>query len=137
MFLKKGALLILGTAMGLLIAEGALRWVLPSNLVYVHPHFYVEDVAPDEAEIQTAQPMFGAVLQYVDQPWKYRLKRNLRARFVSSEFDVAFETNDLGLRGPKLNDGIATRSRTRRLVLHGFRRGTGRDISGGTGAPAS
>ena len=61
-------------------------------------------VDPAERAEQMAGSIMGAALQYVDAPWVYRLKKNLRARFVSSEFDVAFATNDAGLRGPALQD---------------------------------
>ena len=49
-----------------------------------------------------ADKRLGAAVHYTDRPWHYRLKRDLRARFSSSEFDVSFETNESGLRGQPL-----------------------------------
>ncbi|MFA6111205.1 MAG: hypothetical protein WDA75_20805 [Candidatus Latescibacterota bacterium] len=49
-----------------------------------------------------AGALLDAALQYTDEPWAYRLKRHLRSHLVSSEFDVGFRTNELGLRGPAL-----------------------------------
>ena len=98
----KIALLLAGVAAGLLLAEAALRWVLPARYAYIHPEFEILSVEPAERENQMAGSMLGAALQYVPEPWAYRLKRNLRARFRSSEFDVDFRTNGLGLRGPDL-----------------------------------
>ena len=92
-----------------MIAEGSLRWILPSRLVYIHPKFVVLDVEHSEQANQMAGPMLGSVLQYVDKPRKYRLKRNLRARYISSEFDVSFETNALGLRGPAIKNDTTMR----------------------------
>ena len=86
-----------GILLALLLAEASLRWIVP-GVVYIHPRFEVLSVEPDEKAEQMAGSMLGAALQYVDAPWVYRLKKNLRARFVSSEFDVAFATNDAGLR---------------------------------------
>lgn len=99
---EKLCLILLGVALGGLIFEGFLRFVVPDLFVYRNPTFAVESVHPEDEELQMADPTFGAAVHFTHEPWSYRLKRDLRARFSSSEFDVSFETNEQGLRGPPL-----------------------------------
>ena len=99
---QKCLLILLGVVLGTLIFEGFLRFVVPDRFVYRNPTFAVETVHPEDEAQQMADPTFGAVVHFTDDPWRYRLKRDLLARFSSSEFDVAFETNARGLRGPAL-----------------------------------
>ena len=82
-----------------MLVEGTLRWVLTDFFVYRNPEFIVHSVHPDDAPAHMREPLLSAGLRYVDQRWKYGLKRDLRARLVSSEFDVAFRTNSRGWRG--------------------------------------
>ena len=97
-------LLLISGCLSLLTAEMFLRWVVPWRYVHRHPEFVVESVHPEDDRIDMAEPLFGAGLRYVDAPWKYGLKRNLRSRFVSSEYDTEFSTNSRGLRGPEFED---------------------------------
>lgn len=77
-----------------------MRWMLPSGLVYQHPRFEVEAVDPRDAALEFEDPLVGPALRVVPDGWLYALKRNLDARFVSSEFDVSFATDDRGRRTP-------------------------------------
>lgn len=77
-----------------------MRWVLPSRLVYRHPRFEVEAVDPRDASREFEDPLVGPALRVVPDDRLYGLKRNLRARFVCSEFHVSFETDELGRRTP-------------------------------------
>ena len=96
------ALIVGGVLVALLLAEGLLRWVFPYQFIYKHPQFIILNDEPVASGPQVANALLAPALTVTDQPWRYGLKPNLRARFVSSEFDVAFETNDEGLRGPPL-----------------------------------
>lgn len=93
------ALTLAGVALALGLVEVVLRWVVPDRFVYRTPRFTVTSVHPLDRGAVMSEPLFGALLRYVDAPWQYGLKRDLRARLVSSEFDVAVRTNSLGLRG--------------------------------------
>jgi hypothetical protein len=68
--------------------------------VYQHPRFRVEAVDPRDAAREFEDPLLGPALRVVPDAWLYALKRDLRARFVSSEFDVSFETDGMGRRVP-------------------------------------
>jgi hypothetical protein len=96
----RAALGVLGLIVGLLTCEGILRWVVPYRCFYRHPEFIVREVDVRDREERFADPRVGPVLAPAQDGREYRLKRNVRAEFVSSEFDVSFETDDRGLRGP-------------------------------------
>ncbi len=100
--LYKILLLFFSGVLSLLAVEMFLRGVIPFRYVHRHPEFVVESVHPEDDRMYMAEPMFGAGLRYVDTTWKYGLKRDLRARFLSSEYDTEFNTNSKGLRGPEL-----------------------------------
>ncbi|MBT7596721.1 MAG: hypothetical protein HN559_17585 [Gemmatimonadetes bacterium] len=102
--MKLTALLCSGTVVGLLIGELFLRTVIPHRLSYRHPAFIVEDADVGGLAEQMADPLYGAGLTYTDKPWHYELKRNMKARLVSSEFNTEFETDSRGRRGPTATD---------------------------------
>ncbi len=95
------SLLVGGLVVALLIAEGLLRWVFPYQFIYKHPRFVVHHELESQPS-QIANRLLAPGLALNDQPWRYALRKDLRAQLVSSEFDVSFETNDQGLRGPPL-----------------------------------
>jgi hypothetical protein len=94
----RAVVLAIGLALALLSAEALVRWVLPAGFVYQHPRFRVEAVDPRDAAREFEDPLLGPALRTVPEGWLYALKRSLRARFGSSEFDVSFETDGLGRR---------------------------------------
>ena len=96
------ALILGGLLVSLLFAEALLRWVFPFQFIYRHPRFVVLSKEPADAGPEVANGLLAPALALNDQAWRYSLRPNLQARLVSSEFDVAFETNDQGLRGPAL-----------------------------------
>lgn len=106
--LSKALLLALGGVLSLLLAEVFLRWVVPWRYVYRQPEFIVESVHPDDDRVDMAEPLLGTGLRYVETPWKFALKRDLRARLLSSEFDTRFCTNSRGLRGPEVGESGGT-----------------------------
>ena len=96
--------LILGSLLAaLLLAEAVLRWVFPYQFIYQHPQFVVLNEEPSAPRPQVANGLLAPALALNDQAWRYGLRPNLRARLVSSEFAVAFETNTHGIRGPALH----------------------------------
>ena len=96
------ALILGGLLAALLLAEALLRWVLPYQFIYQHPQFVVLNEEPSAPRPQVANGLLAPALALNDQAWRYGLRPNLRARLVSSEFAVAFETNTHGIRGPAL-----------------------------------
>ena len=99
----KLALLCLGFFVAAIAAESVLRWLLTDLYVYQNPRFEIESVYPADRGPTMREPLLGAGLRYTDKPWHFGLKRDLRARLVSSEFDVAIRTNSEGLRGPEIS----------------------------------
>ena len=100
--LQRLLLALASIGVALLLLEAILRWVVPYRFVLRQPEFVAQQVHPEDAGVHMAEPLFGAGLRYVHKPWKYGLKREMRARLVSSEFDVSVRTNELGFRGPPL-----------------------------------
>jgi hypothetical protein len=97
---RRALTLAFGLALAALSAEAVVRWVLPSRLVYRHPRFQLEAVDPRDSAREFEDPLVGPGLRVVPDDRLYGLKRNLRARFVCSEFDVSFTTDELGRRTP-------------------------------------
>ena len=103
------ALILGGILVALLLAEAILRWVFPYQFIYQHPQFFALNEGSADTGPEIANGLLAPALALNDEAWRYSLQPNLRARLVSSEFDVAFETNDRGFRGPALDARPARR----------------------------
>ena len=98
-FSHKILLLIFSASISLLLAEAALKFIIPYKLSYMFPRFIVESVdTRDKADFFT-DSLLGPGLFQGEGKHNYRLRRNMVSRFVSSEFDTRLTTNDLGFRG--------------------------------------
>ena len=91
-----------GLLVALVLAEALLRWVLPYHFIYKHPQFVLLNQEGLDQSRPIANWLIAPALAVNDKPSRYGLQPNLRARLVSSEFDVSFETNHHGVRGPAL-----------------------------------
>ncbi|HPM76945.1 MAG TPA: hypothetical protein PK961_07625 [bacterium] len=92
-------LLLLGVLCGLAVGELLLRVVQPTDLVYRFPTYVPVDTTRPLPN-PTNDPLLGPALTRTAQQQCYELAPNLDGRLRSSEFDVAFSTNELGMRNP-------------------------------------
>lgn len=94
-------LVLLGALCGLAAGELLLRIVQPANLVYRFPA-YIPAETTRPLPNPTNDPLLGPALVRTGQKQCYELAPNLDGRLRSSEFDVAFRTNEQGMRNPPL-----------------------------------
>jgi hypothetical protein len=89
--------------------EAFLRLVVPFKYFYRFPQFIVESVDQRDSENLFNDPYIGPGLTLTEDNHSYRLRRNLAARFVSSEYDSLITTNELGLRGKEIRKDSTSR----------------------------
>jgi len=110
---KKALLVLFGLALALAVGEAFLRWAVPYRFYYKFARFEIERADPLPPGDQHADILLGPGMAPADGGIGYKLRPNMRARMVSSEFDIAVSTNAQGLR----NGVIGPKTKTRVLFL--------------------
>ncbi|OGV72799.1 MAG: hypothetical protein A3K19_28390 [Lentisphaerae bacterium RIFOXYB12_FULL_65_16] len=100
--LTRCGLVGLSLALALLAGEVIVRLATCGRMGQRYGHFIVESVAPEDAADSLADPLIGPGLTVAGDGRGYRLRRSLRSRFVSIEYDTRLTTNEQGLRSPPL-----------------------------------